>query len=365
MLSVGAPGPCSSSPIPAAGWEPQWHGAGIVDGRFWGMKRITSVDIARAAGVSQPTVSRALAGDTRISKETRRKIIKIAEELGYTPNEIARSLQTSKSNMVGIVMADILNPFYPNVLDIYTQKLRAMGKQLLLLSVPQGEEVDDVLPAMLQYQVGGIIITSAILSSRMRDVLHNRRTRVVLFNRSLDDYSVSSVCCENRLASKEVASLLLGTGHKRLALIGGRADTSTHRERQAGFEEQLHHQGHALAGLEFGGNTYEGGYQAALRLLTGPNPPDAIFCIADVMALGALDAARFELGLSVPRDVSIVGFDDIPSAAWPSYELTTVRQPAEAMVARSLSLLFDPGDYPPVALRVPGELVVRRSVRVA
>lgn len=328
------------------------------------MRRTTSVDVAREAGVSQSTVSRALAGDGRISEETKKKIRKTAERLGYTPNGIARSLQTKKTNMVGLIMADILNPFYPAVLEIYTQKLNAMGKQLLLLSVPKGSEVDDVLPSMLQYQIDGLIVTSAVLSSRMRDILHNRNTRVVLFNRSVDDFSINSVCCENRSASMEVAALLVRAGHKRLALIGGRPDTSTHRERYAGFQDELRRHGLEIIGEQFGENTYDGGYQAALKLLSGPTPPDAIFCIADVMALGALDAARSGLGLKVPRDVSIVGFDDIPSAAWPAYDLTTFRQPIEAMVGRSLSLLFDPEDFPPVAIRIPGELIIRGSANI-
>jgi DNA-binding LacI/PurR family transcriptional regulator len=328
------------------------------------MKRTTSVDVARAAGVAQSTVSRALTDDKRISEETKKKIRKAAKRLGYRPNEIARSLQTKKTNMVGLIMADISNPFYPTVLEMYTQKLHAMGKQLMLLSVPAGFAVDDVLPSMLRYQIDGLIVTSAVLSSRMREMLLDQKTRVVLFNRYLDDLSLNSVCCENRSAAVDVASRLIQAGHKKLATIGGHPDTSTHRERFSSFQEEVRRHGRELVGEEFGGNTYGGGYQAAMRLLSGKVRPDAIFCIADVMAFGALDAARFGLGLQVPRDVSIVGFDDIPASAWPAYNLTTVRQPIEAMVSRSLSLLFEPEDFPPMAVRVPGELVIRGSARL-
>lgn len=328
------------------------------------MARVTSWDVAREAGVSQSTVSRALSGDARISDQTRKRIRKTVERLGYTPNGHARNLQTQKSNMVGLIMADINNPFYPAVLDLCTQRVRAMGKQLLLISVPKGSTVDEVLPSMLQYQIDGLIVTSAVMSSRMRDLLVNHNTRVVLFNRSLEDFSVNSVCCENTLASVEVASLLVEAGHRSAAIIGGHPDTSTHRERYAGFQGELRRRGLDLVGEEFGENTYEGGYQAAMRLLSRANRPDSIFCVADVMAFGALDAARSGLGLAVPRDVSIVGFDDVPSAAWPAYDLTTVRQPIEAMVARTLSLLLDPEDFPPMALRIPGELVIRGTCKV-
>ncbi|MEP7457327.1 LacI family DNA-binding transcriptional regulator [Phyllobacterium sp. SB3] len=325
--------------------------------------RATSVDVARAAGVSQSTVSRALSDDKRISEETKKKIRKAAERLGYTPNEIARSLQTNKTNMIGLIMADIQNPFYPTVLEVYTQKLHSMGKRLLLLSVPRGFEVDDVLPSMLQHQVDGLVVTSAVVSSKLHKILKVHKTRTVLLNRSVDDFSLNSVCCENTTASIEVASFLVREGHRRMALIGGRPDTSTHRERHQGFQSELNRHGLDIVDEEYGGNTYEGGYQAALRLFSKDIPPDAIFCISDVMALGALDALRYELKLRVPEDVSIVGFDDIPAASWPSYNLTTVRQPVEAMVGRSLAILFDPEDYPPVSIKVPGELIIRGSVK--
>ncbi|MDF2621646.1 MAG: LacI family transcriptional regulator [Xanthobacteraceae bacterium] len=331
------------------------------------MKRVTSKDVARALGVSQSTVSRAFSADARIPEETRERILKSAQALGYTPNELARGLLKSKSNIVGVVMADMLNPFYPNVLDIMSRRLHAIGKRMLLFSVPNDTDVDEVLPFLLQYNVEGVIITSATLSSKMADVFRNHNTRVVLFNRAVYDRSVSSVCCENHDASGNVARLLIEAGHRRFAIIGGKPDTSTHIERSGGFQRELRRAGLSLQAEEFGGNTYEGGFRTAMLLLEGKNPPDAIFCISDVMAIGALEAARRVLGLRVPDDVSIVGFDDIPSAAWPSYGLTTVRQPVEMMVSQAFSLLSDDvanASAAPVAVRIPGELVVRGSARL-
>ena len=327
-------------------------------------KRVTSVDIAKAAGVSQSTVSRALANDQRISETTRREIKTLAARLGYTPNEMARSLQTQKSTMIGVIMADLQNPYYPAVLEKLTQKIHAMGRQLLLLSVPDGVSVDEMLPSMLSYQVEGIIITSAVLSSRMHDHLRDLNTPVVLYNRSVESFFINSVCCENVVASRKVADLLVRGGNSRVAFIGGHVDTSTHRERRIGLQEGLRQHGLDIVSEDVGGNSYDGGYRAALNLLSQTPRPDAIFCIADVMALGALDAARSGLGLSVPGDVSIVGFDDIPAAAWPAYDLTTVRQPSESMVGKALSLLLEPKGSPPAAVRVPGELIIRGSARL-
>lgn len=331
------------------------------------MKRVTSKDVARVLGVSQSTVSRAFSADARIPEETRRKILESARTLGYTPNELARGLLKRKSNIVGVVMADMLNPFYPNVLDIMSRHLHGSGKRMLLFSVPNDTDVDEVLPFLLQYKVEGVIITSATLSSKMADVFRNHDTKVVLFNRAVYDHSVSSVCCENVDSSANVARLLVRAGHKQFAIIGGKPDTSTHIERSGGFQRELRRSGLTLLAEEFGGNTFEGGFRAAKALLGAKERPDAIFCISDVMAMGALDAARCELGLNVPGDVSIVGFDDIPSAAWPSYDLTTVRQPVEAMVSQALSILAEDvgyGSSAPVAVRVPGEIVIRRSAKL-
>lgn len=331
------------------------------------MKKVTSKDVARTLGVSQSTVSRAFSRNSRIAEETRRKILKSADALGYTPNELARGLLKSRSNIVGVVMADMLNPFYPNVLHIMSHHLHAVGKRMLLFSVPNDTDVDEVLPFLLQYKVEGAVITSATLSSKMVDVFRNHDTRVVLFNRAVYDHSVNSVCCENVESSSRVARVLIEAGHKRFAIIGGKPDTSTHIERSGGFQRELRRAGLKLKAEIFGGNTYEGGFRAAKTLLEAKTRPDAIFCISDVMALGALDAARRTLGLDVPGDVSIIGFDDIPSAAWPSYDLTTVRQPVEAMVSQTFSILSEDVGYgcsAPVAVRIPGEFIIRGSARL-
>jgi DNA-binding LacI/PurR family transcriptional regulator len=332
------------------------------------MKKVTSNEVARAAGVSQSTVSRAFNREDVVSQETLERIRSVAAELGYRPNELARSLISRKSNMVGIVMGDMLNPFYPAVLNAFTNNLQRIGRRVLLFSVPPGHDVDEVLPQLLQYQVAGVVITSATLSSRMAEAVGTGGTPVVLFNRTVYGGSVNSVCCANEEAGRLVARTFLKAGHRRYGLIGGLASTSTHIERKRAFVTELRRNGIGEPDEEAGGNTYEGGFQAAKRLLAGRNRPDALFCISDIMALGALDAARRELSLAVPGDVSIIGFDDIAAAAWPSYDLTTVRQPVEIMAAETIAILLDQmgrSGAEPVSVRVPGELIVRSTARIA
>ncbi len=332
------------------------------------MRKVTSYEVARAAGVSQSTVSRAFSREGVVSTETLERIRVVASELGYRPNELARSLISRKSNMVGIVMGDILNPFYPAVLNAFTQSLQRLGRRVLLFSVPPGHDVDEVLPQLMQYQVAGVVITSATLSSRMAEAVGRTGTPVVLFNRTVYGDAVNSVCCANDEAGRLVARALLAAGHRRFGLIGGLASTSTHMERRNAFAGELRRNGIAALREAPGGNTYDGGYQAATGLLSGRDRPDALFCISDIMALGALDAARRGLGLRVPEEVSIVGFDDIAAAAWPSYDLTTVRQPVETMTSEAVAILLAQMDRPgaaPVSIRVPGELIVRSSARIA
>jgi DNA-binding LacI/PurR family transcriptional regulator len=330
-------------------------------------KRATSYDVAAAADVSQSTVSRAFSGSGKVSSEVLERIQDAARKLGYRPSELARTLISRKSNMVGLVMGNTNNPFYPAVMSEFTQELQKIGRRVLLFSVPAGQDVDAVLPEVLQYHVAGVIIASATISSKMARMLKSEGTPTLVFNRAIYQGSVNSVCCANEPAARLVAQRLLKAGHKRFAMVGGQADTSTHIERRRAFAETLAHAGIDSFDEDSGLNSYEGGYAAGLRLLKKKRRPDAIFCVCDIAALGLLEAARHELGLDVPGDVSIVGFDDIPEASWPSYSLTTVRQPVKKMVAESLSLLLGQIDGKEPArktVRIPGELIVRSSARI-
>ncbi len=323
------------------------------------MQPANATDVANLAGVSQSTVSRVFSPGAKVSPTTRQKVLSAAEKLGYAPNRLARGLITQSSGIVGIVMADISNPFYPDVLERFTQQLQALGRQVLLFNAAPNQTVDDILPLVLQYQVEALIITSATLSTEMAAVCAKRNTPVILFNRVVPCQPVNSVCCDNRAGGALVARLLLEAGYERLAYIAGKANTSTNNERESGFGETV-----TEAGLTWqraqGAYTYESGYEAARHLLTQSPRPEAIFCANDLMAMGALDAARSTLGLRVPAEVAIVGFDDIPAAAWSAYSLTTVRQPVNQMIAATLDLLTNPPPQPTSRL-IEGRLVGRGS----
>mgnify|MGYP006286292317 FL=1 len=328
--------------------------------------RVTSNDVAELAGVSQSTVSRAFAAPDKVAEETLERVKAAASKLGYAPNAIARSLITRRTNIVGVVMADITSPFYPYVLEEFTQRLEEIDRHVLLFNASRHQDVDDILPLALQYNVDALIVTSATLSSEMADQCVQRGTPVILFNRYVVGSSASAVCCDNRAGGRLAADVLLDTGHRHLAYLAGQADTSTNTDRKIGFFDRVEERG-AMAPLHQPGTyTYESGFEGLQRLMARDDAPDAIFCANDIIALGAMDAARHVLGLNVPEDVAIIGFDDIPAASWPSYALTTIRQPVHRMIDRTLNLLkrhLEKPDLKPAFELVPGDLVQRESVR--
>jgi DNA-binding LacI/PurR family transcriptional regulator len=332
-----------------------------------GRKTVTAADVAVAAGVSQSAVSRAFTPNASISEDKRRRILDAAARLSYSPNALARSLITQRSGIFAMVMGDLSNPFYPEVLHAFSTRLQGLGKQLLFFSVTPEHSVDEVIRRVLQYRVEGAVITSATLSSEAVVECRRARLPVLLFNRLVNDSNVNAVVCDNLAGGRSVADLLHRAGHRRFAYITGIENTSTNVDRQHGYCQWLAEQGESDVIIEPGNYSYQGGREAAKRLMLRSDPPDAIFCANDITALGALDAIRRELGLRVPEDVSVVGFDDIPTAKWPAYDLTTVRQRINRMTARSLDILVSHLDNPALAAEThaePGMLIVRGTTRI-
>jgi DNA-binding LacI/PurR family transcriptional regulator len=325
----------------------------------------TAKEIAAELGVSQSTVSRAFTKDASISAEMRARVMAAAAKVGYKPNAIARSLITRRTGIVGIVMGDLTNPFYPEVLEALTRRLQRDDLRTLLFNVPEGHEIDEALPLVLQYQVDAVVITSATLSSGMAGTCAARGTPVVLLNRNVPGSGVHAVACDNYEGGRAIARFLAERGHRRLAYAAGKPDTTTNLDREKGFVDQLADLGMELwdrAGDE--DFTHDAGYRAALRLLEREQRPDAIFFANDIMAIGGIDAIRRETGLSIPGDVSIVGFDDIRMAEWPSNDLTTLRQPIPEMVEQAGDILakYREGEpsKPEVHL-IHGQLIERGS----
>lgn len=331
-----------------------------------------SYDVAKAAGVSQSAVSRAFSPGRSIAEKTRSKIFKVAQELNYKPNAIARSMSTARtkttqqSGMVGVIVTRIEDPFFSKILNAFSRELQQMGFHVLLFSIETEAEVDNALYKLLQYQVDGVIISSAILSQKMAEGCSKHGTPVVLYNRYTKDKDISSVRVENFEGGRMVANLLVDTQHERIAFIAGAQGEPTTHDREQGFASRLRERGAVLYQRDEGDYTFESGHAAAVRLLSLPEPPDAIFCASDVMALGVIHAAKLKFGLSIPNDLSVVGFDDIPAASWPDHQLTTIHQPVEKMTEKAVNILIKKIGNPAQKAQtylLPGQLILRESVR--
>ncbi|HEX7298852.1 MAG TPA: LacI family DNA-binding transcriptional regulator [Solirubrobacteraceae bacterium] len=330
-------------------------------------QRVTSRDIAREAGVSQPTVSRALRGDPRVAAATAAVVHTTARRLGYVPDAAARMLITRRTGTVAIVVADITNPFYPELVEALHDQLGRANYRTVLLNertdVRGGGGVEDLMRGGV---VDGAIVATATLDERTRALLAGEESPIVQLVREVDGVERDAVVADNRGGAALAAELLAGLGHRRIGLISGPAETSTARDRDAGFAEALARLGVPLhAALRRRGEyAHHTGHQWCLELLDAAEPPTAIFCGNDVIALGAVDAAR-RRGVAVPGELSIVGFDDISLAGWESFRLTTVRQPlaemAHAAVAGLVRRIEGGDDDPPRRIVFPTELIQRAT----
>jgi DNA-binding LacI/PurR family transcriptional regulator len=328
-------------------------------------KYASSTDVARLAGVSQSAVSRTYRAGGRVSEETRRKVMLAAEELGYRPSLIPQIMLTHRSYLVAIVIGGMYNPFYSVVLEQFAVKLQAIGHQVLLVHVDSGHSLDGVIPRLASYRVDAIVSALAILSPRSADDLARFKIPVISFNTPVKNEWVSSVSCDNEGAARRVADLFVARGAKRFGFISGPAGSPASDERFAGYRDRLLELGVRHLKVEPADFRYEGGFEAAVAMFAGPDRPDAVFGANDLVAMGAIDAIRRHVGLRVPEDVLVAGFDNIPTASWAAYDLTTLDQNAPAMVHEALQILASAAaSHAPVGevrIVVPARLVERGS----
>ena len=329
--------------------------------------KVTSLEVAALAGVSQSAVSRVFTFGSSVSPKTAEKVRAAAEKLGYRPNVLARSLKSGKSRIIGLLVAYLENYFYPEVVERLSTELQKVGYHVLVFLAPVSTvNVDQVVHELMDYQVDGIVMASVSMSSDLAARCHATGIPVVLFNRALQDPKLSSVTTDNARGGRILADYLVSLGHEKIAYIAGFSGASTQIDREAGFRAGLAAAGKEVCARAEGNFTYSDAQRAARELFATPHRPDAVFVANDHMAFAVMDVLRFELGLRVPQDVSVVGFDDVPPAAWPAYNLTTVRQHVDQMVAETVQLLISSiSEGTGIAKHVvlDGALIIRGSTR--
>ena len=330
---------------------------------------VTAADVARRAGVSRSAVSRTFTAGASVSKETREKVLAAAEALGYRVNILARSMIQRQSNLVGIVVSGFGTPFLPLILAPLVSELDRRGLAPLLMDARRADNMEDSLRDLLSYRVAGAILTSGTPPIELAEEYSRLRVPVVMINRAGDFEGVDTVGSDNRRGGALAAECLLAAGARRLAYVNRPTGTHSGRERGAGFCETMGLAGAAGVSFELmdaDRADYDGGVAAGRRLLDRPpeRRPDGIFCSTDELAFGLIDVARDEFGLSVPGDLAVVGFDDIPMARAGAYAMTTVRQDTDGLAQRAVSRLVERMETPSLPPRVdvlPVTLVERRS----
>lgn len=333
--------------------------------------RVSIKDIAREAQVSHSTVSRALSDSPLVSANTKARIQQLAREMGYSPDAQARSLVMGRTQTVGVVVTTITDPFIAEVVQSIETTAYDYGYSVILTSSGSDSKREIAAVEMLQSKrVDGVIVTSSRVGALYQGLLEQLGVPIVLINshRRQTSPSTFSVNVDNRHGAHIATKHLIRLNHRRIAYVGGRTHHSDDQERQAGYLDAL-----AQAGVAFdpqlmvaGNGRASGGERALPRLRTVADPPTAVLCYNDMTAVGLMRAAR-EIGLAVPDELSVVGFDNIPFASYIKPSLTTVAQPKVEMgrmaMRMVLSLIGDERvDHIDKAnVVVKGRLIVRQS----
>ena len=303
-------------------------------------RRPTINDVAARAGVSKSLVSLAIRGSDRVSEESRTLIMQAAEELGYRPNAAARSLADRRSHTVGVLLHDLHNPIFAQVLDGVQEVVRGHGYRTMLVTGhgdPDREEAE--ISSLLEFQVEGLILISHRLDPRLARRVARECPVVVVMRSDITGMGITTVCTDDHAGARAATEHLISLGHSRVAHISGSQSAIAH-DREAGYREAM-----ASAGLSSeivvvpGDFTEVSGRDSARRLLEEHPEVTAVFVANDLSALGALSALQ-EAGRRVPEDVSVVGFDGMSLAALGSLNLTTMAQPLEEMGREAADHLF-------------------------
>ncbi|NPV54180.1 MAG: LacI family DNA-binding transcriptional regulator [Firmicutes bacterium] len=329
---------------------------------------ITINDVAKAAGVSKSTVSRVVNNIPVVDMDTKRRVLEVIKELGYSPNDIARGLATKRTGTIGLIINDITNPFFPELARGVEDVMRAYNRNVFLCNTDgRPEREASYIQLLFQKRVDGIIFASVRIGTTDLSALAKRNMPFVLAGRELSGHDADLVIVDNVLGGYQATRHLLDLGHTRIAFIAGTQGVSASIDREKGYLKAMAEAGLAAdqCQIEAGDFKQEGGYAAAKRLLQTEKVPTAIFAANDLMAIGALEAI-FEAGLRVPEDISLVGFDDIPPASLHLVQLTTVAQPKYDIGAIAARLLLEKIESPqaqrePQRIILPPKLQIRKT----
>jgi LacI family transcriptional regulator len=323
--------------------------------------QVDSRDVATDVGVSQATVSRALRDDPSVAEKTRLRVQEAAQRLGYVPNDLGRSFKNQATHRIAFV-ADLDNPLWSLLVAQAHDELAQHGYTMTLLA-EHGDPVK--IPTYLASGwADAVIISSARLDARLPQILASRGVPFVLVNRTITGTAADAVVADNVQGGRAAAEVLMAAGHTRIGALFGPPETSTGRDRESGFRDALSEGGLSLppSRVRHGEFDYAFGRTALTTVMRGRYRPTAVFCTNDIIAMGAVNAAH-ELGLRIPDDLALTGFDDLEQASWPVYDLTTIKVPFDAMLRSAITMLLSrlAGDDSPAHVDVHAVTPVLRG----
>nr|WP_274382948.1 LacI family DNA-binding transcriptional regulator [Methylorubrum extorquens] len=320
----------------------------------------SSVEVARLAGVSQSAVSRTFTPGGIVSPATRAKVLAAAETLGYRPNLLSRSLMTGRSDIVAVAVGGLSNPFHVMALESFTAGLQRAGRQVMLVQVEDELALGSAVKLLTGYQVDAILSSLPVTEPDVAQALSQFGVPVVTVNSPITTEWVRTVATDDAWAGAEMARLLHARGARSFGYVAGRSGTMAQERREAGFRDGLHELGIDGFARAQGDHLHGGGYDAVRTLYAAGKGPDALFCLNDLTAMGAIDALRNEFGLRCPEDVLVAGYDNIAASAWAPYGLTTVDVGLAAVAAEAF-VMIEAGASGPREVLVRPTLVERAS----
>ncbi|KSV94079.1 LacI family transcriptional regulator [Sinorhizobium sp. GL28] len=329
-----------------------------------GMARgfVTAEEVAKRAGVSRSAVSRTFTPGASVSQSVRRKVLKAARELGYRVNRLAQGLNNDRSNLIGVVGANLSSPFISKQLDLLSIGLLRKGLQCLLLNAADArKDIAPLIELLFEFRAQAIVVLSGEPPESIVDQCIANGVRLILINQKLERTDTSMVLSDDSRGADLAAVRLIEAQCKKVAVISSGSQTPAQVRRATAFKQKMATAGVEVVAWSGGPTSYESGYQAGCEVLKD-EAIDGAFCVTDLLALGFLDAARTEMNRRIPADLSVVGFDDIPQASWKSYELTTVAQSFTALTDHVLAAL-DSDDAETRLQVVPVAMVERKTAR--
>lgn len=327
------------------------------------MRFVSAEQVARLAGVSRSAVSRTFTPGASVAPATREKVLRAAEQLGYHVNDLARGVLANQSRLVGIVATKPELGFRAHLTAALAKALIRRGSIPILINTGQAEE--ELLAAqkmLIGHRAEATIVISGSPPASFVDIARRNGQPLVVIGRSEPD--ADHVRAGNSEASRNAANAFVAAGRCRLAVIGSQSGTPSIAEREGAFLSAAQLLGVEVTVARGPDSDYDSGIAAARELFSAAEKPDAVFCANDQIAFGLMDFIRMERGLRIPEDVAVIGFDDVPEAAWLSYGLTTFRQDPATIATRAVELMerrLENPDAAPGYERVIPELVVRRS----